>query len=95
MNLQRIVKLTFDPEFVPDFLEMMKGYKNRIAAAEGCVSLKMLHGGPLNNIIFTYSEWKDESYLNAYRNSELFKEVWAKTKIGFIEKPEAWSCFVV
>lgn len=95
MNLQRIVKLTFDPDFVPGFLHMMEDYRERIASSEGCVSLKMLQGGPLNNLIFTYSEWTDEKHLNAYRNSELFKEVWSKTKIGFIEKPEAWSCFLV
>ena len=95
MSLQRIVKLTFDPEFVSGFLEMMEDYRDRIAGAEGCVSLKMLQGGTQNNLIFTYSEWKDESYLDAYRNSDLFKEVWSKTKIGFTEKPEAWSCFIV
>ncbi len=95
MNLQRIVKLTFEPDFIPGFLEMMEEYKAKIANSEGCVSLKMLRGGELNNIIFTYSEWEDEKYLNTYRNSELFKEVWSKTKLGFIEKPEAWSCLVV
>ena len=29
--------------------------------------------------------------LNNYRNSELFKDVWSKTKILFNKKPEAWS----
>ncbi|MFZ0490789.1 MAG: antibiotic biosynthesis monooxygenase, partial [Salegentibacter sp.] len=33
----------------------------------------------------------DEAALENYRNSELFKEVWAKTKVFFNDRPEAWS----
>ena len=43
------------------------------------------------NVIFTYSWWDSEDDLNNYRNSELFKDVWSKTKILFNKKPEAWS----
>ena len=43
------------------------------------------------NIFFTYSFWKNEAALEAYRNSELFKNTWAKTKVLFNEKPQAWS----
>lgn len=95
MKIQRIVKLTFDPVFVPGFLKMMDSYRDKIASSEGCISLKMLQGSADKNIIFTYSEWKDETFLDSYRNSELFKEVWVKTKPGFIAKPEAWSCILL
>jgi hypothetical protein len=29
--------------------------------------------------------------LENYRNSDLFKGVWAETKIKFSDRPEAWS----
>ncbi|MGC1631303.1 MAG: antibiotic biosynthesis monooxygenase, partial [Gelidibacter sp.] len=39
----------------------------------------------------TYSYWKEEADLENYRNSDLFKTVWDKTKQSFNGKPEAWS----
>ena len=42
-------------------------------------------------IFFTYSYWNDEQDLENYRKSELFKTVWAKTKMFFNDKPLAWS----
>jgi len=43
------------------------------------------------NVFFTYSWWNSEGDLNAYRNSDLFKGVWVKTKLLFNDKPLAWS----
>ena len=42
-------------------------------------------------IFFTYSYWENKQDLENYRNSELFKDVWAKTKVFFNDKPLAWS----
>ena len=42
-------------------------------------------------IFFTYSHWEKEQNLEDYRNSDLFKNVWATTKTFFNDKPEAWS----
>jgi quinol monooxygenase YgiN len=58
---------------------------------EGCVSLELLQDVSHPNIFFTYSQWEREDHLSAYRNSELFKEVWGSTKKLFKDKPEAWS----
>ncbi len=41
--------------------------------------------------MFTYSYWESEAHLNTYRHSDLFRETWAKTKVLFADKPEAWS----
>jgi len=43
------------------------------------------------NIYITHSQWESETDLNNYRNSELFKTTWAKTKVLFSEKPLAFS----
>ena len=42
-------------------------------------------------LFFTYSYWEREEDLENYRNSALFKNVWAKTKVLFNDKPQAWS----
>ena len=87
----RIVKMTFVPEKVDDFLEIFNASKLLIRNFEGCSHLELLNDINQPNIFFTYSYWQEEISLNNYRESELFAGVWAKTKILFNAKPEAWS----
>ena len=89
--IKRIVKLTFEEDKIEDFLKSFDENKKNIAAFDGCLHLELLRCSSPSNIFFTYSFWESESQLNAYRNSDLFKTVWAKTKILFADKPEAWS----
>lgn len=87
----RIVKMTFDPEKVNEFLEVFNSSKHLIRAMNGCQRLELLNDKNSSNIFFTYSYWNSETDLNNYRNSDLFASVWTKTKILFIAKAEAWS----
>ena len=87
----RIVKMTFDPTKVDEFLNIFNEVKEKIRDFEGVEHLELLKDKAHSNIYFTYSIWKDESYLEKYRHSDLFKGVWAVTKPMFIEKAEAWS----
>ncbi|MGB0888161.1 MAG: putative quinol monooxygenase [Vicingaceae bacterium] len=87
----RIVKMTFDPTKVDEFLNNFNDVKEKIRAFEGVEHLELLNDKNNSNIYFTYSVWKDETYLEKYRHSDLFNGVWAKTKPLFIEKAEAWS----
>ncbi|MEY2830339.1 MAG: hypothetical protein RIQ33_2197 [Bacteroidota bacterium] len=87
----RIVKLTFKPEMVNEFIEIFNSSKALIKNCEGCESVELLNDVARKNIYFTYSLWQSETDLNNYRQSDLFKMVWAKTKILFGDKPEAWS----
>jgi len=87
----RIVKMTFEPDKVADFLKIFNASKHLIRNMEGCTHLELLNDVNTSNIFFTYSHWQTENDLNNYRTSELFKSVWSKTKILFIAKPEAWS----
>ena len=88
--ITRIVKITFNPGEVQSFLNIFHENKSKIAGFEGCTHLE-LNDINSSNIFFTYSYWEDESYLEAYRNSELFKGVWQQTKKLFADKPEAWT----
>ena len=89
--LIRIVKMSFHPEKVPIFLAMFEQVKHKIRANDGCNHLELLQDKNNPSIFFTYSHWEDDSFLQKYRNSALFKSVWEDTKCHFNAKPEAWS----
>jgi len=83
--------MDFIPEKVNDFLSIFANSRDKIAAFDGCKSVELLNSIEEKNIFFTYSFWESEKHLEAYRNSDLFKQTWAKTKILFRNKAEAWS----
>ncbi len=87
----RIVKMEFQPSKVALFLENFDTVKEQISLSKGCQLLEMYRDKTNSNIFFTYSYWETERDLNNYRNSELFKTVWSKTKPLFNNKPQAWS----
>jgi quinol monooxygenase YgiN len=87
----RIVKMSFEVSKIELFLENFNANKEKIRDFEGCNFLQLLRDKNNPSIFFTYSYWESEAHLEAYRNSELFKLVWAKTNILFNNKPVAWS----
>jgi quinol monooxygenase YgiN len=87
----RQVKLTFKPEKVSEFRELFKTAEDRIRNFPGCTHLELLKDIKYPNIFFTVSHWNSEADLEAYRQSELFKSVWYKTKTFFFKPAEAWS----
>ncbi len=91
--LVRIVRMTFQENQVATFLANFDRNKKKIRAFEGCYHLELWRDAHQENIFCTYSHWESEEHLNAYRDSDLFKEVWANTKILFAEKPQAFSVF--
>lgn len=87
----RIVKMSFSEEHIEDFLNNFEENKNKIRNVKGCNLLELYRDKTNPNIFFTYSYWESESDLEHYRQSDLFKSVWSKTKQFFNAKPEAWS----
>lgn len=87
----RIVKMTFQPDKVDDFIGVFNEVKKQIKNFDGCKNLELWEDTEKDNIFFTYSEWNDNESLENYRNSNLFINTWGRTKILFSEKPEAWS----
>ena len=87
----RIVKMTFEQQKANEFLTIFNESKHLIRNMEGCSHLELLNDIHSPNIYFTYSYWDSDDDLNNYRNSELFNTVWAKTKVLFSAKAEAWS----
>ena len=83
--------MSFAKENVDAFLKNFNENKEKIRAVEGCEFLQLLKDKDNTNIFFSYSFWNRQEDLDNYRKSELFKSVWAKTKVLFNDKPEAWS----
>lgn len=89
--IKRIVKLTFQEDKIEAFEKVFEESKTFIRNRAGCQHLELFQDIHRPNIFFTYSFWDSEDDLNDYRHSELFKTTWAKTKVLFAGKPEAWS----
>jgi heme-degrading monooxygenase HmoA len=83
--------MEFAPEKVNEFIELFTGTRHKIASFEGCKGVQLLNDVAASNVFFTHSLWQSEKELENYRNSELFKETWTKTKAMFSNKAQAWS----
>ncbi len=83
--------MTFKTDKIDDFLVIFNASKEKIRNADGCSFLELYRDRTNSSIFFTYSYWNELQDLENYRCSELFKDVWAKTKVLFDDKPEAWS----
>jgi len=91
----RIVTMQFKEEDINTFLAVFEKYKARIRNAEGCSYLRLIQDLGHPEQISTLSHWEDENFLNNYRNSDVFKEVWPQTKKLFIAAPRAQSYTVL
>lgn len=87
----RIVKMTFIPENITGFKEVFYESQKLIRAFEGCISVELMVDPGNENTFFTLSYWRSEEDLEAYRQSYLFRNTWAKVKPMFSEKAQAWS----
>lgn len=96
MAIKRIVKMTFRPDGVDHFMRVVfEQSKARIRAFPGCRHMELLRQVGQPNVLFTLSIWEGEEDLAAYRQSDFFKDTWAKTKALFAEKAEAWTVEVL
>ncbi len=93
--IKRLVKLTFQSDKTDDFLTIFEDSKHLIRQRNGCQHLELLRDTTTPHVFFTLSFWENEASLNAYRDSELFKTTWAKTKILFSDKAQAWTTTMV
>ena len=89
--LVRVVRMTFRPEAVPDFLALFERTAPRIRAAPGCHRLDLWRDAADPARFATHSLWTDAAALDAYRASSLFRTTWAATKPLFAEPATATS----
>ena len=91
----RIVKMTFDPDRTLEFQQFFHGYSPLIKKFEGCLHVELLRCTVTPEVYFTVSHWASEKHLEDYRQSDLFRASWQKTKKLFRSKAEAWSTVAV
>ncbi|GAA4450070.1 putative quinol monooxygenase [Nibrella saemangeumensis] len=89
--LIRIVRMTFQPDKLDEFMVIFNQSKDRIRTFPGCRHLELLQDIDKPNVRMTYSLWESADELEAYRQSELFRTTWAATKVLFADKPVAFS----
>jgi len=87
----RIVKMTFRNDSSDEFLEIFHQFKQQIRNANGCYSLALLRDADEPYVFFTYSKWENEKFLDEYRYSAVFGEVWPRVKVLFGAPAEAWT----
>lgn len=83
--------MKFRRENIEEFKALFYEIKASIEGQPGCHSVELMIDINDESRMFTYSIWDSESLLDAYRDSEIFKKVWPKTKSFLAEKPEAWT----
>lgn len=87
----RIVKLSIVPGQISQFKSEFDLVSHQIRNFPGCSHLELLEDINVPGLVFTYSYWDDEKFLQNYQSSELFKSTWSKVKPLFNAKAEAWS----
>ncbi|WP_319805484.1 putative quinol monooxygenase [Hymenobacter weizhouensis] len=89
--LIRIVRMTFVPERVAEFLQLFHSSENQIRQMPGCQLLELWQDADQPHVFCTHSKWESAEALNAYRRSELFGRVWPATKALFAAPPLVFS----
>ena len=89
--LIRIVRMTFHQEALPAFMDIFDASAPQIRAFPGCAYLALWQDTAYPTILTTHSHWSGPEALEAYRQSDLFKQTWAKTKPLFAAPPRAFS----
>lgn len=91
MAIHRIVKMTFEIDRCDEFQHFFTQIKSQIEGQPGCEGVKLLKDHEESGVFFTFSVWKDQTSIDAYRQTELFGKVWPTVKKWFADKPQAWS----
>lgn len=89
--LTRIVRMTFQDDKLSEFHAIFDRSKHHIRAFPGNRHLELLSDPANPAVRMTYSLWDSADALEAYRQSELFRNTWAATKALFAERALAFS----
>jgi heme-degrading monooxygenase HmoA len=90
-EITRIVRLSFDTKGVESFKAIFEESAPKIRTFPGCIEVRLMQDASNYDVYYTVSRWQSHNDLEAYRNSALFKSTWAKTKVLFREKAQAYS----
>lgn len=89
--ITRLVKLSLQPGKASEFETIFYQTQSLIESFEGCQKTNLFKVAGTQSQYFTISYWHSEKDLENYRDSTLFKNVWARVKPLFSEKAEAYT----
>ncbi|MFN2430656.1 MAG: putative quinol monooxygenase [Cryomorphaceae bacterium] len=89
----RIVELQFTTGSAEKAETLVKNIAPKVRKSEGCHYLDILIDIHRKGHISTFSKWESEAHLNAYRDSDLFRNFWGSVKPLFEVPAKAWSSF--
>lgn len=90
-EITRIVRLCFNPEGAEAFIAIFEESAPKIRAFPGCIEVRIMQDAAVPDVYYTVSRWQSHDDLESYRNSPLFKSAWARTRVLFREKAQAYS----
>lgn len=91
----RLVSLKIHPDKVEEFKQFFETIYDRIRAAQGCLSLRVVADLEGLGEFFAVSEWESPAALEAYMNSAFFQETWPRVKTFLRDRPWARSFHVL
>lgn len=83
--------MTFREDHLSDFEEIFKDSKPKLESLPGCMKVELMQDWEDPTVYITYSHWKSKEDLDHYRESEMFKGIWARCKVLFADRPLAFS----
>jgi len=89
--LVRLVRMTFAPDAVDQFLDQFDETAPQIRSFPGCHHLELWQDADAPAVCTTYSHWESPEALDEYRNSDLFRSTWSTVKPLFADRPQAHS----
>jgi quinol monooxygenase YgiN len=89
--LVRIVRMTFSSSTVEAFLDRFDSAAPKIRSFSGCEHLELWRDADAPAVCTTYSHWASAAALDAYRQSDLFRQTWAQVTPLFSDRPQAHS----
>ena len=90
--LIRWVQLHIDPLKTDEFLDLFQGSKESIRSFPGCQYMALLEGTSAGEF-FTLSVWESQEFLEKYRSSPLFSDLWGSVKATFCAPAQALTTY--
>lgn len=91
----RLVSLKFHPQHRERFLQLFEQVYPQIRARPGCLALHLVAEADGAADFLTISIWRSPEDLEAYRQSDVFGEVWPQVREMLRERPWAASYHLV
>jgi quinol monooxygenase YgiN len=83
--------MQFTESGAEEFLEIFRSNMLAIRNFDGCTHLELFKDPDEPHIYTTLSYWSGPQFLENYRRSELFSNVWGRVKPLFAERTQAFS----